>query len=67
MGKMDNTIPKYLLKTIKYIYRYTKFRIKFNDSYIVTNTHKQRSKTGMCPFTGIIQYIHNKIVQEFKT
>ena len=28
---MDNKIPNYLLKTIKYIYRKTKVRIKFND------------------------------------
>jgi len=28
---MDNKIPKYLLNTIKCIYRNTKVRIKFND------------------------------------
>jgi len=28
---MENKIPNYLLNTIKYIYRNTKVRIKFND------------------------------------
>ena len=28
---MENKIPNYLLNTVKYIYRNTKIRIKFND------------------------------------
>ena len=29
---MENKIPNYLLNTVKCIFRYTKVRIKFNDS-----------------------------------
>ena len=38
---MDNKIPNYLLNTIKYIYRNTKIRIKFNDG-ISEPIHKNK-------------------------
>ena len=51
---MDNKIPNYLLNTIKGIYRNTKVRIKFMMVYLNQYALKQRSKTGMWPFTSVI-------------
>ena len=50
---MDNEIADYLLNTIKCIYRNTKIRIKFNDAISEPIQHKQSSKTGMWPLSGI--------------
>jgi hypothetical protein len=49
---MDNKIPNYLINTIKFIYRNTKIRIKFNDAIseptvLINNGLRQRC--GLSP------------------
>ena len=54
---MDNKIPKYLLNTIKCIYRNTKIRINFNDG-ISELIHINKGVRQGCGLTGIIYHIH---------
>jgi len=63
---MDNKIPYYLLKTIKFVYRNTKVRIKFDDgiSEPIYINKGVRQGYGLSPVLFNI-YI-NKILQEFK-
>ena len=64
---MDNKIPNYLLNTIKCIYRYMKFRIKFNDG-ICEPIHINRGLRQGCGLSPVLLNIYiNKIIQEFKT
>jgi len=64
---MDNKIPNYLLNTVKYIYRNTKIRIKFNDS-ISEPIHINKGVRQGCGLSLVLFNIYiNKILQEFKT
>jgi len=63
---MDNKIPKYLLNTIKCIYRNTKVRIKFNDNISEPKHINTRVRQG-CGLSLVLFNIYiNKILQEFK-
>jgi len=63
---MDNKIPNYLLNTIKYVYRNTKVRIKFNDVISVPIYINKGVRQG-CGLSPVLfnMYI-NKIIQKFK-
>ena len=64
---MDNKIPNYLLNKIKYIYRNTKNRIKFNDGISEPVDINKCVRQG-CGLSPVLFNIHiNKITQEFKT
>ena len=63
---LDNKIPNYLLNTIKYIYRNTKVRIKFNDG-ISEPIYINKGVRQGCGLSPILFNIYiNKIIQEFK-
>ena len=64
---MDNTIPNYLLNTIKCIYRNTKIRITFNCC-ISEPIHINKGVRQGCGLSPVLFNIYiNKIIQEFKT
>ena len=64
---MDNKIPNYLLNTIKYIYRNTKIRIKFNDG-ISEPIHINKAVRQGCGLSPVLFNIYiNKIIQKFQT
>ena len=63
---MDNKIPNYLLNTIKYNYRNTKVRIKFNYG-ISEPIHINKGVRHGCGLSLVLFNIYiNKIIQEFK-
>ena len=64
---MDNKIANYLLNKIKFIYRNTKIRIKFNDG-ISEPIHINKGVRQGCGLSPVLFNIYiNKILQEFKT
>ena len=64
---MNNKIPNYLLNTIKFIYRNTKVRIKFNED-ISEPIHINKGVRQGCGLSPVLFNIDiNKIIQEFKT
>ena len=64
---MNNKIPNYLLKTIKYIYWNTKIRIKFNDC-ISEPIHINKGVRQGCGLSPVLFNIYiNKIIEESKT
>ena len=63
---MCNKIPNYLLNKIKYNYRNTKVRIKFNDG-ISAPIHINKGVRRGCGLSTVLFNIYiNKIIQEFK-
>jgi len=64
---MDSKIPIYLLNKIKFIYRNTKIRIKFNNG-VSEPIHINRGVRQGCSLSPVLFNIYiNKIIQEFKT
>ena len=63
---MDNKISKYLLNTMKCIYRNTNIRIKFNGG-VSGPTHINKGVRQGCGLSPVLFNIYfNKIIQEFK-
>ena len=63
---VDNKIPKYLLNTIKCIYRNTNVRIKFNDG-ISEPFYINKGVIQRCGLSQVLFNIYiNKIIQKFK-
>ena len=64
---MDSKIPIYLLNKIKFIYRNTKIRIKFNNG-VSEPIHINRGVRQGCSLSPVLFNIYiNKIIQEFKS
>jgi len=63
---MDNKFPNYLLNTIKYIYRNTKVRIKFNHGISEPIHINKGVRKGSGLSLVLFNIYINKIVQEFK-
>ena len=61
---VDNKFPKYLINTIKCIYKNTEVRIKFNDG--VSEPINKGVRQGCGLSTVLFNIYINKIIQEFK-